>query len=183
MRSPAEPAEGGDPRMIDPSAFIARGAIVLGDVHLGPDASVWYNAVVRGDAERVEVGEGSNIQDLAVVHADPGFPCRVGPRVTVGHRAILHGCTVEEGCMIGMGAIVLNGARIGRGSIVGAGAVVLEGAEVPPGSLVIGVPGRVRQADLAAAERIDHAWRHYVAQARRHRAGEFPIQITHEHEI
>jgi carbonic anhydrase/acetyltransferase-like protein (isoleucine patch superfamily) len=164
---------------IDPTAFVARGAIVLGDVRLGRDASLWYNAVVRGDTERIEVGEGSNIQDLAMVHADPGFPCIVGPRVTVGHRAILHGCIVEEECLIGMGAILLNGARVGRGSVVGAGAVVSEGAEVPPGSLVLGVPGRVvREVDEAMRGRIGQSWRHYVAEAKRHRSGEFPIAPT-----
>ena len=161
--------------MIDPSAFIAAGAVVLGDVHIGRDASVWYNAVVRGDTERIEVGEGTNIQDLSMVHADPGVPCVVGRRVTVGHRAILHGCFVEDDCLIGMGAILLNGVGVGTGSVVGAGAVVSEGTEVPPGSLVLGVPGKViRPVDEAMWVRIDHAWRHYVAEARRHRSGEFP---------
>jgi carbonic anhydrase/acetyltransferase-like protein (isoleucine patch superfamily) len=162
--------------MIDPSAFIAAGAVVLGDVHIGRDASVWYNAVIRGDTERIEVGEGTNVQDLSMVHADPGVPCVVGRRVTVGHRAILHGCIVEDGCLIGMGAILLNGVRVGSGSVIGAGAVLVEGTEVPPGSLVLGVPGKVvRQVDEAMRGRIDHAWRHYVEQARRHRAGGFPI--------
>src|SRR4051794_30934280 len=150
--------------MIDPTAYIARGAIVLGDVHLGREASVWYNAVLRGDADRIAIGDESNVQDLAMVHADPGFPCVVGRRVTVGHRVILHGCTVEDDCIIGMGAIVLNGARVGRGSVVGAGAVLVEGMEVPAGSLVLGVPGRIARAvDEAMAMRIDHSWRHYVA--------------------
>ena len=163
-----------DLRMIDPSAFIARGAIVLGDVHLGRGASVWYNAVVRGDTERIEVGEGSNIQDLSMLHADPGFPCLVGCRVTVGHRVILHGCTVEDDCMIGMGAILLNGVKVGTGSVIGAGAVLPEGMDVPPGSLVIGVPGKVvKQVDDAMRARIDQAWRHYVEEARKHRSGEF----------
>jgi carbonic anhydrase/acetyltransferase-like protein (isoleucine patch superfamily) len=162
--------------MIEPTVFIARGAIVLGDVHLGMDASLWYNTVVRGDTERTAIGAESNIQDLSMVHADPGFPCLVGPRVTVGHRVILHGCTVEEECIIGMGAIVLNGVRIGKGSVVGAGAVLTEGMEVPPGSLVLGVPGRVvREVNDALRERIDQSWRHYVDASRRHRAGEFPI--------
>lgn len=162
--------------MIDPSAFIAAGAVVLGDVHLGRDVSVWYNAVLRGDTERIEVGEGTNVQDLSMVHADPGVPCVVGRRVTVGHRAVLHGCVVEDDCLIGMGAILLNGVRVGRGSVVGAGAVLVEGTEVPPGSLVLEVPGRVvKPVDEAMMERIDHAWRHYVEQSRRHRAGEFPI--------
>jgi carbonic anhydrase/acetyltransferase-like protein (isoleucine patch superfamily) len=161
------------PGMIDPSTFIARGAIVLGDVHLWRDSSVWYNSVVRGDTERIEVGEGSNIQDLSMLHADPSFPCLVGRRVSVGHRAILHGCTVEDDCLIGMGAILLNGVKVGAGSVVGAGAVLPEGMEIPPGSVVIGMPGKiVRKVDDVMRSRIDRTWRHYVELARRHRSGE-----------
>jgi carbonic anhydrase/acetyltransferase-like protein (isoleucine patch superfamily) len=163
--------------MIDPTAFIAPGAIVLGDVHLGFESSVWYGAVLRGDTDRISVGERSNIQDLCMLHADPGIPCSVGCRVTVGHRAILHGCVIEDDCLIGMGAIVLNGARVGQGSVIGAGALVKESMSVPAGSVAIGVPARiVRAVDAAAAERIAHAWHHYVDQARRHREGTFPIQ-------
>ena len=163
--------------MIDATAFLARGAIVLGEVRLGRDASVWYNSVVRGDTERIAIGDETNIQDLSMVHADPGVPCLVGCRVTVGHRVILHGCLVEDECLIGMGAILLNGARVGSGSVIGAGAVLAEGMEVPPGSLVLGVPGRVvRAVDEATRGRIDRSWRHYVAEARLHRAGRFPIQ-------
>ncbi len=162
--------------MIDPTTFIAPGAVVLGDVYICKNVSIWYNAVIRGDTERIEIGESTNIQDLSMVHADPGVPCVVGRRVTVGHRAILHGCTVEDECLIGMGAILLNGVRVGSGSVVGAGALLTEGTEVPPGSLVLGVPGKVvRQVDDAMRGRIDHAWRHYVEEARRHRAGDFPI--------
>jgi carbonic anhydrase/acetyltransferase-like protein (isoleucine patch superfamily) len=162
--------------MIDPDAYIAPGAIVLGDVHLGKGASIWYHCVVRGDAERIRIGDETNIQDLSLVHADPGVPCLVGRRVTVGHRVILHGCTVEDECLIGMGATLLNGVRIGTGSVIGAGAVLVEGMEVPPGSVVLGVPGRVvRAVDEAMRGRIDHAWRHYIAEARRHRAGRFPV--------
>lgn len=163
--------------MIDATAFLARGAIVLGEVRLGRDASVWYNSVVRGDTERIAIGDETNIQDLSMVHADPGVPCLVGCRVTVGHRVILHGCIVEDECLIGMGAILLNGARVGSGSVIGAGAVLVEGMEVPPGSLVLGVPGRVvRAVDEATRVRIDRSWRHYVSEARLHRAGRFPIQ-------
>lgn len=163
--------------MIDPTAFIAPGAIVLGDVHLGAESSVWYNAVLRGDVERITIGAQTNIQDLTMIHADPGVPCTVGERVTVGHRVILHGCTIEDDCLIGMGAIVLNGARVGRGSIVGAGAVLLEGTEIPPDSLVVGVPAKVvRPVDEATASRLEHGWRHYVEQARRHREGAFPLR-------
>ena len=161
---------------IDPSAFVARGAIVLGDVRLGRDSSVWYNSVIRGDTERIEVGDRTNIQDLSMLHADPGFPCLIGPRVTVGHRAILHGCTVEDDCLIGMGAILLNGVRVGRGSVVGAGAVLTEGMQVSPGSVVLGLPAKVvREVDEAMRGRIDHTWRHYVREAGKHKAGEFPI--------
>jgi carbonic anhydrase/acetyltransferase-like protein (isoleucine patch superfamily) len=163
--------------MIDPSVFIAQGAIVLGTVELGKDVSVWYNVVIRGDTDRITVGAGTNIQDLSLLHADPGVPCVVGRRVTVGHRVILHGCTIEDDCLVGMGAIVLNGARVGRGSVIGAGAVVLEGAEVPPGSVVVGIPGRVvRQVDASMTERIDHGWRHYVENARQHRGGLYLAQ-------
>jgi carbonic anhydrase/acetyltransferase-like protein (isoleucine patch superfamily) len=163
--------------MIDPTAFIARGAIVLGDVQIGAESSVWYNAVIRGDTDRITIGDQTNIQDLTMIHADPGIPCLVGNRVTVGHRVILHGCTIEDDCLIGMGAIVLNGVRVGRGSVVGAGAVLLENLDVPPGSMVVGVPGRVvRTVDEPTRERVEHGWRHYVAQARRHREGLFPIR-------
>src|SRR3974377_169662 len=131
--------------MIEPTVFIARGAIVVGEVQLGKDGSVWDNAVIRGDCARISIGEATNIQDLSMVHADPGYPCVVGSRVTVGHRVILHGCTIEDDCLIGMGAILLNGVRVGKGSIVGAGALVLENMEVPPGSLVVGSPARIRK--------------------------------------
>lgn len=163
--------------MIDSTVFIAEGAIVLGDVHLGRDASVWYNTVIRGDTDRITIGDETNIQDLCMIHTDPGIHCQIGPRVTVGHRVILHGCTVEEECLIGMGAILLNGVRVGKGSIIGAGAVLLEGTEIPPGSLVVGIPGRVvREVSEAMRARLDQSWRHYVAKARQHRAGEFPVQ-------
>jgi carbonic anhydrase/acetyltransferase-like protein (isoleucine patch superfamily) len=165
--------------MIDSTAFIAPGAIVLGDVHIGPGASVWYNSVIRGDTERISIGQETNIQDLTMVHADPGIPCVVGSRVTVGHRVVLHGCIIEDECLIGMGSIILNNVRLGRGSVVGAGAVLLEGTEIEPGSLVVGVPGRVvRKVDETTQQRIEHAWRHYIAQAQRHRCGAFPIHSS-----
>ena len=160
---------------IHPSVFIASTASVMGDVTIGADASIWYGAVVRGDLEAIVIGAETNIQDLTMVHADPGVPCRIGRRVGVGHRAILHGCEVEELCLIGMGSIILNGARIGTGSVVAAGALVPEGMQVPPGSLVMGVPGRiVRPVDAALAARIEGTWGRYVAQARRHREGAWP---------
>jgi carbonic anhydrase/acetyltransferase-like protein (isoleucine patch superfamily) len=160
--------------MIDQTVFIAPSAIVLGDVHLGADSSVWYQAVIRGDTDRIRIGEGTNLQDFTMVHADPGVPCLVGSRVTVGHRVILHGCLVEDECLIGMGAILLNRVKVGSGSVVGAGALLLEGMEVPPGSFVVGAPARIlRPVDASARERIDRGWRHYVEMANRHRSGEF----------
>lgn len=161
---------------IDPSAFLAAGVVVLGDVRIGPEASLWYQTVVRGDTEMIRIGASTNIQDLCMVHADPGVPCAIGDRVTVGHRVILHGCAVEDDCLIGMGAILLNGAKVGAGSVIGAGALIKEGMEVPPGSLVVGAPGRViRPVDDAMRRRMEHTWRHYVALATRHRGGAFPI--------
>ncbi len=159
-----------EPRL-DPSAYVAPGAVVVGSVTLAPGASVWFAAVVRADDERIEIGEGTNVQDGAVLHADPGFPVLLGPRTSVGHHAVVHGATVGSGCLIGIGARVLNGARIGSGSIVGAGAVVTEGTLVPEGVLLLGVPARVarslgdaeRAAVLATAER-------YVARAGRYRS-------------
>jgi carbonic anhydrase/acetyltransferase-like protein (isoleucine patch superfamily) len=162
-------------RMIDPTAYIAQGAIVLGDVSIGRDSSIWFNSVLRGDTDRISLGEETNIQDLSMIHADPGIPCLIGNRVTVGHRVILHGCVVEDDCLIGMGAVLLNGVRIGKGSIVGAGALVLERTDVPPGSLVLGFPAKVvRPLDDPMREQIEHAWRHYVDKARQHRAGHYP---------
>jgi carbonic anhydrase/acetyltransferase-like protein (isoleucine patch superfamily) len=162
--------------IIDPTAYIAQGAIVLGDVQIGRDSSVWYNAVLRGDTDRITIGEATNIQDLSMIHADPGIPCSVGNRVTIGHRVILHGCTIEDDCLIGMGAVLLNGARIGRGSVIGAGALVLEATVVPPESLVLGFPAKVvRQVDETTRAKIEHAWTHYVEKARSHRAGDYPI--------
>jgi len=164
---------------IHPTAFIAPGAVVLGDVTLGARASVWYGAVLRGDMAAIVVGEATNLQDGTVVHVDEGRPTRIGARVGVGHRAILHACTVEDECLIGMGSILLNDVHIGTGSVVAAGAVVPEGTRVPPGSLVVGVPARVTRAvDAALRERIRVTWEHYVAEAERHRAGRFPIART-----
>ncbi|RNE64029.1 gamma carbonic anhydrase family protein [Cryobacterium tepidiphilum] len=127
------------------SAFVAPGAILVGDVTLGDDASVWYNAVLRAEHEPIHIGPGSNLQDNVSCHVDRGFPLTVGRGVSAGHGAVLHGCTVEDDVLIGMSATVLNGAVIGAGSLVAAGAVVLEGTVVPPGSLVAGVPGKVRR--------------------------------------
>lgn len=125
------------------SAWVHPSAVVIGDVTLGAHASVWPQAVLRGDRDAIVIGAQSNIQDGAVLHCDPGKPCRIGARVTVGHRAVVHGCTVEDGALIGIGAIVLNDAVVGAGSLVAAGAVVGEGMVIPPDSLVVGVPAKV----------------------------------------
>jgi carbonic anhydrase/acetyltransferase-like protein (isoleucine patch superfamily) len=142
------------PPTLGTGVFIAHGAVVLGDVTLGDNSSVWYNAVLRGDINRIQIGHHSNIQDTAVLHVADRQPCVVGNYVTIGHGAIVHGCTVRDEVLIGMKAIVLDGATIGAQSIIGAGAVVPEHAEVPPRSLVLGVPGEVERL-LNAAERGD----------------------------
>ena len=134
---------------LGPGAFVHDAAEVIGRVALGARASVWPRAVIRADTEDVSVGDETNVQDGAVLHADPGFPCVVGVRVSIGHLACVHGCTVEDDALIGIGAVVLNGARVGSGSIVGAGAVVAEGVQVPPGSLVLGIPGLVTRPTSA----------------------------------
>ena len=130
---------------VDASAWVADTARVVGQVELGERVSVWYSAVLRGDGDAVRVGARTNLQDGCVLHADPGFPLTVGAGDSVGHAAVLHGCTVEDDVLVGMGAIVMNGARIGSGSMIGAGALVSPGTVVPPGSLVIGTPGKVRR--------------------------------------
>jgi len=161
---------GGRHPQIEDTAWVAPGATVVGDVRLGDRTSVWYGAVLRGDTEPITVGDRTNVQDGCVLHADPGFPATVGAGCVVGHRAILHGCTVEDGCLIGMNATVLNGARIGAGSVVGAGAVVPEGKEFPPRSLVLGLPakqaGEINDDQLKEIER---GVQEYVERAAAHR--------------
>jgi len=161
--------------VIHPTAFVAPGADVLGDVRLGAASSVWYQSVLRGDIATITVGPRSNIQDLTMVHVDEGVPCTVGADVGVGHRCILHGCTIEDDCLIGMGSVLLNGVHVGTGSVIGAGAVVPEGMVIPPGSLVLGVPARVkRPVDDALHARIRLTVEHYVRLARLHAEGRFP---------
>ena len=160
---------------IDPTAFIHPAAFVCGDVTLGPRASVWPAAVIRADSAPVTIGASSNVQDGVVIHVDPGLPCTIGAGVTIGHRAIVHGATVEDDCLIAMGAIVLNRVVIGRGSLIGAGAVCTEGMVIPPGSLVLGVPAKVvRPLDNDLRGRLAAGVEAYVALAERHRRGEFP---------
>ncbi len=161
---------------IHPSAWIAPTAAVMGDVTLGAESSVWYGTVVRADMARVEIGTQTCRQDGTIVHVDEEVPCLVGSRVGVGHRVILHGCIVEDDCLVGMGAVLLNGVRIGTGSVVAAGAVLPEGMQVPARALVMGVPARiVRQVDEKLAARIAETWQHYVKQAQAHHAGRFPM--------
>jgi len=158
------------PKLVDPAAFIAPGAVVVGDVNIGAESSIWFGAIIRGDSEAIRIGSQTNIQDGCVLHADEGIPCNLGDRVTLGHGAIVHGATVEDDCLIGMRAVVMNGAKIGRGSIVAVGSVVTERTEIPPGSVVMGQPARVKrlatERDLA---RIRHAAEHYVAAAKAYR--------------
>jgi gamma-carbonic anhydrase len=131
---------------VDPSAFVDASAQVIGDVHIGPESSVWMNVVIRGDVNDIRIGARSNVQDLTLVHVmRETNPTVIGDNVTIGHSAVIHGCTIEDRCLIGMGAVLLNGCRIGTGSIVAAGAVVPEGLQIPPGSMVMGVPARVKR--------------------------------------
>lgn len=159
---------------IDPSAWVAPGATLVGNVELGPDSSVWYGCVLRGDVERIQIGSETNIQDLSMVHVTAGrFPALIGDRVTVGHRAVIHGCCVGEEALIGIGAVVLDGAEIGAGALVAAGAVVTPGSVIEPHSLAVGIPARVVR-ELTEAERNEQVARTltYVETARKHRAAE-----------
>jgi len=156
----------------DGNYFIADTATVIGKVRLKPSASVWFGAVLRGDNEWIEIGEGSNVQDNSTCHTDPGFPLVLGKNVTIGHNVILHGCTVEDGALIGMGSIVMNGAKIGRNSIVGAGSVITEGKEFPENSLIIGAPARViRTLDAGQAERAARPAQSYQRNGPRFKKG------------
>lgn len=153
-------------------AWVAPGAHVMGRVTVANDASIWFGAVLRGDTEPLTVGEGSNVQENTVVHADPGFACTIGANVTVGHKAMLHGCTIGDGSLIGMGATVLNGVIVGRGCLIGAGALLTEGKIIPDGSLVMGAPGKVvRELDAAAQAALLRSAEHYRANAARFRDG------------
>src|SRR3954451_15448016 len=168
------PYDGTEPA-IDPTAWLAPNATVIGDAHIGPRASVFYGAVVRADMAAVRLGAGSNLQDNVVVHTDTGLPAIIGAGVTVGHAAVVHGCVIEDQCLIGMNATVLNGAVVGSGSLVAAGAVVREGAIIPPRSLVAGVPARVlRSLNTDEQERVIAGSDIYVDLAERHREAHQP---------
>ena len=158
--------------LVPGSAWVADSAQVMGDVHLGEDASVWFGAVVRGDTARISIGAGTNIQDASVLHADFGQPLVVGERVTVGHQVMLHGCTIGDESLIGIGAEVLNGAKIGKNCLVGAGALVTEGKEFPDGSMIIGAPAKaVRELTPEQIEGLRQSALHYIENARRFKQG------------
>ena len=158
------------------NVFIAPNASVMGHVLLGDNASVWYGAVLRGDVERIVVGNRSNIQDGAVIHADYGEPTLIGDDVTVGHGAIVHGATVGNGTLVGMRATILNRAQVGKYCIIGAHALVTEGMIVPDFSMVLGVPGKiVRQLSETHIEQLKEGAKHYVEMAQRHASGDFPL--------
>ncbi len=160
-----------DHTLIDPSAFIAHNATVLGEVRIGARASVWFGAVMRGDAERIEIGPRTNVQDQCVLHGDPGLPCVLGADVTVGHSAVVHGARVEDEALIGIGAIVLNGAHIGRGAIVAAGALVTEGTDIPAGMIAMGSPAKaIKPVGESLATRCRENTQHYVRMAAQYKA-------------
>ena len=159
------------PELVDPTVFIADNAVVLGDVKIDSEATIWFNAVVRGDTSSIRIGRGSNIQDGCVLHADPGFPCKIGAHVTIGHAAVVHGATIDDDVLIGLRAVVLNGATVGSGSVIAAGAIVTEGATIPPNSLVMGVPGKVvRETTEEHRRQIRHAAQHYITAGQQYRA-------------
>ncbi len=148
---------------IHPSAWIADNAIIIGDVTIGPKASIWFNAVVRADNDRIIIGENTNIQDGSVLHADLGFPLSIGNNVTVGHMVMLHGCTVKDGCMIGIRSTILNGSVIEENTLVGAGSLIAENKSFPPKVVLIGTPARMAKTmDEDHAKRIPRAAAHYV---------------------
>ena len=163
-RAPELPADG--------DYFIADTATVIGNVRLHRGASVWFGSVLRGDNEVIEIGEGSNVQDNCTFHTDPGFPMTIGRNCTIGHNVILHGCTIEDGALIGMGAIIMNGARIRKDSVVGAGSVITEGKEYPERSLIVGAPARaVRTLTDEQIKALMRGAPHYVNNGRRFKAG------------
>ncbi len=154
------------------SAWVADSAEVMGDVVMGEGSSVWFGCVVRGDSDTIRIGVGTNIQDNSTLHADPGKPLTIGDNVSVGHQVMLHGCTLGNNTLIGMGATILNGAKIGNNCLIGAGALVTEGKEIPDGSLVMGAPGKVvRQLDDKALEAVTYGAVHYQENMRRYRDG------------
>lgn len=159
------------------SNWIAPDAVLVGNVNVGRDVSFWFGVAIRGDNECIDIGEGSNVQEHAIMHTDAGFPLTIGRNCTIGHRALLHGCTIGENTLIGMGAIVLNGAKIGKNCLVGAGALVTEGKVFADNSLIVGAPAKtIRTLDDAAAAELRGSAEHYVANGRRFLAGLMPVE-------
>lgn len=158
--------------ILDGDYYVADSAIVLGKVRLCKDASVWFGAVLRGDTELITIGEGSNVQECSVLHTDLGFPLNIGKDVTVGHKVMLHGCTIGDGSLIGINSVVLNGAKIGKGCLIGANALITEGMEVPDGSLVLGSPGRIK-GELSEDQQqgLILSAKHYVENGKRFKEG------------
>jgi carbonic anhydrase/acetyltransferase-like protein (isoleucine patch superfamily) len=168
---------------VDASAFVAKSALLAGDVHVGPAASVWFGAVIRGDSEPIRIGARTNIQDGTVVHVDRGFPCIIGDDVTVGHRCVIHGCRIGDRCLIGMSATIMSGAVLGEECIVGAGALVTEGKQIPPRSLVVGVPARIiRQVNEAEIEHLRDGADHYVEAGRAYAAAGYGVDLARHHQ-
>ena len=153
------------------NVYVAPTATVVGDVVLGRDVGVWFGAVIRGDNERITVGDGTNVQDCCVLHTDPGCPLSIGEKVTIGHKAVLHGCTVEEGCLIGINAVILNNARIGKNSLIGANALITDGKKIPPNSLVVGAPGRViRRLNEKEIDMLNRFNKSYIQKIHRYKS-------------
>ncbi|MBA98344.1 MAG: gamma carbonic anhydrase family protein [Sulfitobacter sp.] len=161
---------------VDPDAWVAPDANVIGNVVLEAGTSVWFGATLRGDNERIHVGKGSNVQENSVFHTDPGCPLTIGENCTIGHKVMLHGCTIGDNSLVGMGATVLNGAKIGKNCLIGAGALITENKVIPDGSLVMGAPGKVvRDLDAAAIAGLTASARHYQENARRFRQDLAPV--------
>ena len=164
--------DGISPTISDGFNWIAPSATVIGNVHIGDDVGIWFGSVLRGDNEPIRIGNSTNVQEDCVFHSDPGFPVTIGEGCTIGHKAMIHGCTIGDNTLIGMGVTVLNGAVIGNNCLIGAGALVPEGKMIPDGSLVVGMPGKVvRELDEGAIQGLKGSALHYVANARRFAAG------------
>ena len=161
----------------DDNFWIAPNASVIGEVNLERDASIWFNAILRADNEPITIGQGSNVQDGAIIHTDPGFACNIGKKVTVGHMAMLHGCSIGDGSLIGIGSVILNGAKIGKNCIIGSKALVTEGMEVPDGSMVLGIPGKIKKT-LTEEEQsiVSLGAEHYIDNYKKYK------QLAHYHE-
>lgn len=158
------------------STWVAPDASVIGGIVIGKDVGIWFGSALRGDTETITIGDGTNVQEHTIMHTDPGFPLTIGVGCTIGHRALLHGCTIGDNSLVGMGAIILNGARIGHNCLVGAGALVTEGKVFADGSLIVGSPARVvRQLDAEAIKRLRLSAQHYIANQRRFRSGLRPV--------